>query len=181
MKTNIPEEIKQTVEKLYSICRRKSNGTNAVTILQIHTDFSIIACGQQETPEKIWLLEIGSIKTAQEFFRHNPPTPGEVEEAIQTVEDEVMTLSQLLSEGSALYTVDEAIRQIAHQKDNIGNTSDITLLRQDMEQIFTRLAAIISGRPASSDNLPTDNMFAATLLILREVMFHLKFTEIKII
>jgi hypothetical protein len=80
-----------------------------------------------------------------------------------------------------LYTSDTAIRQIALQKDRSENATEIILLRSDMEQIFERLATIISGRPASSDTLPTDNAFAATLLILRELMFHLKFTEIRII
>ncbi|HEY6914936.1 MAG TPA: hypothetical protein VI413_09695 [Paludibacter sp.] len=180
MKTNIPEGIKQTVEQWYLSCREKASGMPTVAILHIHTDYTLIASGQEATPENIWLLEIGSEKTSQEFFKHNPPTPGEVEEAIQTVEDEVMLLSKLLPAGSALYTADTAIRQIALQKDNAENKSEIVLSRPDMEQIFGRLAAIISGRPAGSDSLPTDNAFAATLLILREVMFHLKFTEIKI-
>ena len=151
-----------------------------LTDIRLNDDFTIISSGQEATPENTWLLEIGSEKTSREFFRHNPPTPGEVEEAIQTVEDEVMTLSKLLPAGSALYTTDRAIRQIALQKDNSENTPGIVLSRPDMEQIFGRLAAIISGRPASSDTLPTDNEFSATLLILREVMFHLKFSEIKI-
>ena len=181
MKTNIPEEIRRRVEKLYTSCREKTVGMFPVTILHIHADFTLIASGQKATPENMWLLEIGSEKTSQEFFRHNPPTPGEVEKAIQTVEDEVMMLSKLLPSGSALYTTDTAIRHIALQKDNAENTPEIVLSRPDMEQIFGRLAAIISGRPASSDSLPTDNAFATTLLILREVMFHLKFTEIKII
>lgn len=181
MKTNIPEEIRRSIEKLYTSCREKTPGISPVTILHIHADFTLIASGQEATPENLWLLEIGSKKTSQEFFRHNPPTPGEVEEAIQTVEDEVMALSKLLPANSALYTTDTAIRHIALQKDNTENTSEIILSRPYMEQIFGRLAAIISGRPAGSDSLPTDNAFAATLLILREVMFHLKFTEIRIV
>jgi exopolyphosphatase/pppGpp-phosphohydrolase len=181
MKTNIPEELQQTIEQLYTSCWGKTPGINPVTILHIHADYTLIASGQEATPENIWLLGIGSEKTSQEFFTHNPPTPGEVEEAIQTVEDEVMTLSKLLPAGSALYTADKAIRQIALLKDRAENTTEIILSRPDMEQIFGRLAAIISGRPASSDILPSDNAFAATLLILREVMFHLKFTEIRIV
>jgi len=49
-----------------------------------------------------------------------------------------------------------------------------------MEQLFSRLAAIVSGRPASTDVLPTDNKFAATLLVLREVMHHLGFMDVTI-
>jgi len=40
------------------------------------------------------------------------------------------------------------------------------------------LAAIITGFPASQDVLPASTTFAATLLILREVMHHFGFTEI---
>jgi hypothetical protein len=50
-----------------------------------------------------------------------------------------------------------------------------------MEQVFGRLAAIISGRPANQDILPITNTFVATLLILREVMHHLGFMNITVL
>lgn len=178
MKTNIPEEIKQTVQQLYTSCREKMSGIAPVTILTINSDYTIVAYGKTASPENIWLLEIGSEIT----FRYYPPTAGEVEEAIQLVEDEVMTLSKLLPADSLLYTSDSGIREIALLTGNsYGNTDSVLLTRTDIELLFGRLAAIISGRPVSSDNLPETKSFAATLLILREVMFHLKFMGIMIL
>jgi hypothetical protein len=39
---------------------------------------------------------------------------------------------------------------------------------------------LVHGRPAASTDLPNDKHFAATLLILRELMHHLQFGSIQI-
>jgi Exopolyphosphatase len=176
MNTNIPLPTEQAVEQLYISLRHKLQADVPLTVLQINAENTLLAFGKNlQMPGNIWMLNIGSEKTAQDFFAHQPPTPGEVENAIQEVEDEVMTLTKLLAEGSVLCTADSRIREIGLLA---GNES--LLLRSDMEAVFGRLAAIISGRPASQDHLPADSAFAATLLILREIMFHLKFEEIRI-
>ena len=182
MKTNIPEEIKQTVQQLYTSCREKLSGITPVTILNINSDYTIVAYGKTASPENIWLLEIGSEITANKYFRYYPPTAGEVEEAIQIIEDEVMTLSKRLPADSSLYSFDSGIREITLLTGSSSANTDSTIFtRTDIELVFGRLASIITGRPLSSDNLPATKSFAATLLILREVMFHLKFMGIKIL
>ena len=173
MTTTLSTALEKTIQQYFTSIGTKT----AATLLHIHPDYTILAYGTGK-PELYWLLEIGFETTANLFFKHNPPTPGEVENAIQTVEDEVMALRKLLPNESTLFTIDQPIRNIAKQQISTTNTEGLVLSRSSMEQIFGRLAAIISGRPASSDTLPTDNNFAATLLILREVMHHLKFTEI---
>jgi len=47
-----------------------------------------------------------------------------------------------------------------------------------MERVFSRLAAVVQGKPAAHEGIPDDNAFAATLLILREFMHHLGFSSI---
>ncbi|MDD4994147.1 MAG: hypothetical protein PHR83_18155 [Paludibacter sp.] len=180
MKTLISPEIERNIQQLYASARCNSDEKIAITLLHIAQDYTVLAYGKgQTTPESMWLLEIGAKLTANNYFRNYPPTAGEVEEAIQLVEDEVMTLSKLLPADSLLYTSDMEIREIALLANRFSNNINSALLsRTDMELIFGRLAAIISGRPISSDNLPATNSFAATLLILREIMFHLKFMEI---
>jgi exopolyphosphatase/pppGpp-phosphohydrolase len=180
MKTTIPIETEQSIRQLYASIRLNSVEKVPVTILHISSAYTIIAFGNSELVD-IKTLEIGSEQVANTFFMHQPPTPGEVENAIQTIEDEVMTLSKLLPANSLLYTSNTSIRTIARQKEGFSDETEVTLSRTEMEKIFGRLAAIISGRPASSDNLPTENTFASTLLILRETMFHLNFTAIKIL
>jgi len=179
MKTTIPLEIQQKANDFYHIARQQVVEDVPVAVLHIDNEYTFIIQGKDSVePNNIWLFDIGTEKTAREFFRHHPPTAAEVEEAIQVVEDEVMPLHKLLVPDSNLYTRDASVREVAAQTVFAESEQGITLARADMEQVFNRLAAIISGRPASQDTLPTTNAFAATLLILREVMHHLGFREI---
>jgi exopolyphosphatase/pppGpp-phosphohydrolase len=180
MKIITPTETEQSIKQLYASIRLNLVDNTPISILHISSDCTAIASGHDELVD-IKILGIGSEQVATNFFKHNPPTPGEVENAIQTVEDEVMSLSKLLPTNSYLYTSDNTIRTISMQKSTSFDEVEVTLTRPEMEQIFGRLAAIISGRPASSDSLPTEITFASTLLILREIMFHLNFTYIKIV
>ncbi|MDP4238477.1 MAG: hypothetical protein Q8904_03280 [Bacteroidota bacterium] len=150
-------------------------------MLHVDDEYSFIAHGTDSTGlNSLWVFDIGSEKTARDFFIHNPPTPAEVENAIQVVEDEVMPLHKLITTGSSLYTLDAGIRETAQLTVFAEHEQKIILERADMEQLFNRLAAIITGRPASQDIIPTTNSFAATLLVLREVMHHLGFLDIGI-
>jgi len=91
-----------------------------------------------------------------------------------------MPLHKLIPTGCGLYTTDTSILKIAQQTVSSHHSVGVVLARTEMEQVFGRLAAIISGRPVNQDVLPTTNTFAATLLILREVMHHLGFVNITI-
>jgi hypothetical protein len=182
MKTIISSEIQEAVSNTYRAIRQKAADIDVLTVLHMADEYSFIAQGRDTVkPEKLWVFDIGTEKTAGDFFKHNPPTPADVENAIQVVEDEVMPLHRLLISTSDLYTLDESVYEIAKLTAFTGSEQKIILSRPDMEQVFNRLAAIISGRPASQDILPTTNSFAATLLILREVMHHLGFMNITVL
>jgi len=181
MQTIIPNEIQQIAQDTYRTVRQKCVVNSVITVLHITDEYSFMAQGTNtDKPDNVWVFEIGTEKTAREFFIHNPPTAGEVENAIQVVEDEVMPLHKLLTVDSNLYTSNARVLEIARVSAFEKTEQGTILSIQDMEHTFTRLAAIISGRPASQDILPTGNTFAATLLILREVMHHLRFRNITI-
>ena len=182
MRTTIFSEIQEAINNSYRTIRQKAADIDVLTILHIDGEYSFIAQGaDMAKPEKLWVFDIGTERTASDFFKHNPPTPADVENAIQVVEDEVMPLHRLLMATSDLYTLDESIQDIARLTVYSEVQHGLTLARKDVEQVFNRLAAIISGRPASQDVLPTTNSFAATLLILREVMHHLGFMNITVL
>ena len=182
MKLNIPAEIQQLATDTYRTVRQKAPGNKPISVLHIDDEYSFIVHGTDATnPEKIWTFDIGKVKTARDFFKLFPPTPGEIENAIQVVEDEVMPLHKLLIPNSILYSTDTSIRVIAQYALFEENHHDIVLARDSMERVFNRLAAIITGIPASQDILPVSNEFAATLLILREVMHHLGYLDIVIL
>lgn len=127
-------------------------------------------------PDKVLLLAIGSKKTAAEFFRHSPPTPGEIENAIQQVEDEITRAREMVAGYAVLATSDASIREIAR----IANVHAEQLSLDEVEQVFALLASHSLGRPAASAGIPGSPAFAATLLILREFMHHLQFPAINI-
>ena len=180
MQTIIPQEIQQLAQQLYRSVRKTGTAGTPITLLHIADEYTVIVTATDTAAESVWLLKIGSQLTSGSYFKHNPPTPDEVENAIQVVEDEVMSISKLIPANSILFTTDTEIGEIARLTKSTTSDSGRLLLREDMEHLFNRLAAIITGRPASQDILPTTNTFAATLLILREVMHHLGFADIVI-
>jgi exopolyphosphatase/pppGpp-phosphohydrolase len=182
MKTTIPDNIRQLALESYLVVRQKYPENVSVTVLHIGDEYTFIAQGIDSLkPDNLWMFDIGTDRTAHDFFKQFPPAPGEVENAIQVVEDEVMPLHKLLIPNSNLYTLDEKIREIAVLAVFKEYKPGMILERTDMERVFNRLAAIISGRPASQDVLPTATTFASTILILREVMHHLGFPDITLL
>lgn len=126
-------------------------------------------------------FNIGSLQIAREFFSCFPPTPDETERAIMLTEDSIMPFSKQIMKENQLISTDKTLIEFAALM-NIHPIEDkIVLPRTDMEILFGRLSALISGRPISSDILPESTEFAARLLILREVMHHFGFNNIVII
>lgn len=127
-------------------------------------------------------LSMGSVTTAR-HFKHHPPTEAEMENVIMLVEDELFRIRHSIMKGSTLSTTDASVRDIARMAGvpgQAGLTLTLTLTRDLVEQTFNRLAAIVQGRPASQDPIPTTAEFSATLLILREFMHHLDFASIEV-
>lgn len=90
----------------------------------------------------------------------------------------IMTLvAQVKAKNYRLETSDPKIREIA----GYVNIKENVLSLSEMESVFSRFAAIVMGMPSSMDVLPQTKEFAATLLILREIMHHLGFENIVIV
>lgn len=146
-----------------------------IAVLHIGAKETAVATGNSPEPQAVLSTAIGSRKTAADYFKHHPPTPSEVENAILAVEDEVMRARTIRKEDSALYTTDAAIREIA-----VLAGASTTLGLDALERLFQRWIAVTNGSPASQQGIPDDAAFGATLLILREFMHHLKFPSITV-
>lgn len=120
------------------------------------------------------VLTLGAAALRASYLRSQPPTPFELENAIQYVEDALMPAwkrfasTELISSQPWLDTLADFAR---------SPRSRIT--REALESAFNRLAALSQGRPLSQDPLPEDPDFSARLLILRELMHHLDFRQIR--
>jgi hypothetical protein len=118
------------------------------------------------------VLPLGPALLREQWLRHAPPRPQELEAAIEAVEDLVMPLHRVLPAGVTLHV--ESVERAALAPLAQARTRD------ELEALFDRAAAIAQGRPASSDPELADPETVAALVLLREVMHHLGFTQLRI-
>lgn len=171
--------MKNDIQVQYKATRLGVSKGMPITVLHIGEDQTAIAFGTDAEPEAVLVLCIGSNRTVVDFFKHTPPTPGEMETAIMGVEDEVTRARKLLTGHPRLFTRDVSIRELALIA-GVSVQPEMILSLEAVERTFDLLASLVLGRPASSAGIPTNPAFAATLLILREFMHHLQFESIRI-
>lgn len=174
-------EQKNELSALYKLRSNLQPDNQLASFISIKTDKTLLVQGTEvDNYEYGVAFNIGAKHIATQFFKHNPPTPSETEEGIMVVEDEIMPYHRKLTADATIYCSDieiKAILTLAYPNSNEART----LNRTDIEVLFGRLSAIITGRPASMDILPNDNEFAARLLIIREVLHHLGFMQLEYI
>ena len=125
------------------------------------------------------MLAVGVRGIADRFFRHDPPTPFEMEQAIDMVED-ALTSSRLQHAERGELTTDDPLLQAWVTAGSLqGDGARLT--RDEVEAIFQRLAAASLGHPRALAGLPTGRDAAAAVLILRECMHHLGYRGISFV
>lgn len=164
----------------YAAVRSRLADAGPITVLHIGADATTVAVGDGAAPAASRTLAMGARRTAREYFRQSPPGRLEFEIAIEPVEDEITMVVGMLPPASTLYSTDLALRHIALLA-GVAESAAMRLELDAMERVFSRLAAVIQGTPAAREGIPEDNAFAATLLILREFMHHLRFSSIVIL
>jgi hypothetical protein len=118
-------------------------------------------------------LALGWVATPQACFFHDPPTPAELERAIDVVEEEVMRTRVARPSEPSLRASGDALRDVANAA---GGADRLSL--DTVEQMFQRIASVSLGDPSAGRGLPSGVRFVATLLILREFMHHGGFTAV---
>jgi exopolyphosphatase/pppGpp-phosphohydrolase len=170
------------IRRQYGILRPAYPPGEPITVLHIGTDQTALATGTGDKADAVMLLAIGSRRTATDFFKHTPPVPHELETAIMVVEDEVTRARKMVAGHATLLTADPDIRDIARIARASSRQDDrLALPVEAVERVFDLLAAVSLGRPASSAGIPLHPEFAATLLILRELMHHLQFASVRVL
>ncbi|WP_439609497.1 hypothetical protein [Hydrogenophaga sp.] len=146
-----------------------------------------LAIGERETrivavpaqgPATERVLPIGTQALGSGPFRHEPPSPLEIEHAIEQVEEAVMPLLRQLPRDTPWETRDAAtlqLRRLVHG----GGEGRLSI--DDVERVFNQLAAVSQGRPVASSGLPPQAAFTAHVLILREAMHHLGFASLTVL
>lgn len=121
------------------------------------------------------LLGVGAVGLSQAVFRHSPPTPAEMERAIDITEDALMATGLPHTARGELVTSDPLLRELPGLRDEGSR-----LARDDIEALFQRLASVSLGNPGAMGDLPAGGQAAAALLILRECMHHLGYEGVQV-
>ena len=106
----------------------------------------------------------------------SPLSSGDIELAIDRVEDAIGHLR--LDVAPVLHVRSDEVRLLGEAAGATG--LDMTLTAEAVEGLFTRLARQAAGTLPNADRLPEDARFAATLVLLREMMHHLGVSTLKI-
>ena len=117
-------------------------------------------------------LPVSADALARDLLRHAPPSPLEIERAIERVEDAVMPARARLPAALRLQTSDARLRAMVGAAGAARADAPVWLDIDTVEQLFNRLVARAQGRPASQDPLPVDGPSAARLVIVRELLHH---------
>lgn len=142
--------------------------------LHIGDEELVVRSGQGGIGTTEQRLDLGASRIARDFFRHDPPTAREIEQAIDVVEDEIMRLGPGLDAGIALWSQSKALQPWTA-------VSGPTMTLEIVERWFERLALAAHGRSSALDDLPPGREAAAALLVLREFMHHRGHPSIRVV
>ncbi len=125
-------------------------------------------------------LALGYASLARQWMRHTPPTPLDIEHAIEHTEDMVMPLAAKLPRTEQLLLRGAGAALILQ---GVGAAPDAALRwsLEEVEDLFNRIAMVSEGRPMGQEALPISPDFYAAMVILRECLHHLRFSEVVLI
>jgi exopolyphosphatase/pppGpp-phosphohydrolase len=120
------------------------------------------------------VLPFGPHSLAEGRFRHDLPTPFELEQAIDVIEEALTATRLPQATRGALVTAAPLLLALPGL-DRPG----ASLPRDAVESLFQRLASASLGHPSALAGLANDGEAAAALVILRECMHHLGFDAVQ--
>ena len=111
------------------------------------------------------------------LFRRDPPTEGELEIAIELIEEAVMPLAKQVPRKAVLVAASDLARDLVMFSTGsaAGHGASLDAVEGRFEQL-----ALAARRGAWSREVHMDSSFAAGLLILREFMHHAGFDRIEL-
>ena len=124
-------------------------------------------------------VDAGSLSKVLGRLRDEPPTADQLEAAIADIEDGLMSaLRQLPTRRQLNNSWPEALRIAGVLRPMHPSMARLDIA--EVEELYGRLADVAYGTPASRLGIPTDRLFAATLLVLRELLHHGGFRSVEI-
>lgn len=145
-------------------------------VLSIEDERTVLAAETAGAPP-VLLAGVGWRTIARDYFKRDPPSPLELENAIAAIEDQIARAGALPAKGSRVRTNDAFVREIAVAA-GLPRDAETIFALSAVEQAFQRLAAQASRGLRSGQGLAAGDHAAAALVILRELMHHMGFAAI---
>lgn len=156
--------------------RQQLGGDAAMAVIHLGTAHAVVVWGS--APDQSGVLALGLHSLAAAMTPGGRLSAGAVEEAIATVEDEVMPWRGRLPHAARLVSGDAWTLALASWAGMPADASMWWMSTDAVERLFDRWAALLQGRPASQDGLPSTGNVASALLVLREWLHHVGFDGI---
>jgi len=147
------------------------SGIGPTTRLRICGDRVLLEVAKDIASPGSATLDVGSLQRILAHLGHVPPTAGELESAILQIENDLMPVLRSLPDHSQLVTSAPEYWE-AVTVAGLGGSPEVNLETATVEMLFNRLADVAYGIPAARLGIPTNRTFAATLLLLREILHH---------
>ncbi|MGB2958602.1 MAG: Ppx/GppA phosphatase family protein [Bacteroidota bacterium] len=153
------------------------SGVQRAIVLDIGGGSTEISAGDASHVQLKWSLDIGSVRLTERFFRHDPPTSEEIEEATLWVRGELRKLTGFDGSGATLIGVAGTATTLAFLDQGLEDfsveaISNYRLSREAVEGLFTRLkglshAELLRLTPVMRGRA---DIIAGGTLVLKEVM-----------
>jgi exopolyphosphatase/guanosine-5'-triphosphate,3'-diphosphate pyrophosphatase len=146
----------------------------------------IISGTSGEIGERI-SLDIGSVRLTERCLRHDPPTPGELEAAIEVTENEIERAARFPFAGSTLVGVAGTATALAVLAQglkvfDVASVTNYRLGRETVESLFRTLRVMPSSMIGGLSEVMAgrSDVIVAGTLIAREIMAHFKFDSMTV-
>jgi exopolyphosphatase/guanosine-5'-triphosphate,3'-diphosphate pyrophosphatase len=159
-------------------------GVSKATVVDIGGGSTEIVVGDATLIHDKISLDIGSVRLTERFFKHDPPTHPELEAAITSVEDALAKPGGFSFAGSTLIGVAGTATSLAILDQGMKefNITAVTNYRLKIDHVYALFRTLRAMSSADILELSPvmqgrNDVIAAGVLILREIMAHYKFTE----
>lgn len=170
--------LSQELKSLYTQANQLEANSGKTILMMIDADESVFYF--HKDAEISISIPVGYQFISERFFKHTPPTPDDIEFAINYIEDEIERIVPKIPQDVVLYNANSFIQHIAFLC-GVETGAVMILMRDQLEYLFGQYAEISMGRPARDLETEATPLFYAQLLIFREFMHHMKFPSLKII
>jgi exopolyphosphatase / guanosine-5'-triphosphate,3'-diphosphate pyrophosphatase len=157
------------------------------TVADVGGGSTEIITGDREKIDERISLDIGSVRLTERCLKHDPPTPAELEAAIEIVENEIARASRFRFAGSTLVGVAGTSTSLAILAQGLtafdaGAVTNYPLSRETVESLFRTLRVMPSAmiRALSTVMEGRSDVIVAGVLIAREIMAHFSFDRMTV-